>query len=169
MCLTLVLDLGKERILLGEKLHGFGKGNLVAPGGKIDPGEAPRAAAVRELREETGLVAESVEDAGELTFTWADPDRQPLLVTLFAITAWSGKLRPSDELDARWMAWGDVPYDRMWDDDRIWLPNVLRGGAVTATIGFGPGGRHVEAVQLATQRRLPCSVHDDFPDSRRWR
>ena len=36
-------------------------GKFVMPGGGIDPGEQPAAAAVRELREETGLEAEEVE------------------------------------------------------------------------------------------------------------
>ncbi len=153
MCLALVLDLDRERILLGEKLRGFGKGNVIAPGGKVDPGETPRAAAARELAEETGLVAGSVEDAGELLFTWADLQQRPLRVALFKVTRWTGSLRPSDELDARWVDWAAIPYDRMWDDDRIWLPNVLRGGAVTATIGYAANGRDVASVELTTHPR----------------
>lgn len=153
MCLALVLDLDGRRILLGEKRRGFGQGNLIAPGGKVDEGETPRQAVVRELHEETGLLAGTVTDAGELTFTWADPAQRPLEVLLFAITDWSGDLRPSDELDAGWVDWTAIPYDRMWDDDRIWLPNVLRGGAVTATIGYDPTGRLVETVELTTRPR----------------
>lgn len=34
------------------------------PAGRIEPGEAPRAAAIRELAEEAGLRAESIEDLG---------------------------------------------------------------------------------------------------------
>ena len=43
-----------------------GRSEFMMPGGAIEPGESPRSAAVRELREETGLEATKV----EYLFTW---------------------------------------------------------------------------------------------------
>ncbi|WP_350352161.1 NUDIX domain-containing protein [Microbacterium sp. A8/3-1] len=45
-----------SRVLLMRRLHG-GRQYTVLPGGGIEPGEIPDQAAVRELAEETGLVA----------------------------------------------------------------------------------------------------------------
>ena len=36
----------RQEVLLGRKLTGFGAGNMVAPGGKIEPGEQAAAAAM---------------------------------------------------------------------------------------------------------------------------
>jgi ADP-ribose pyrophosphatase YjhB (NUDIX family) len=46
-----------DRVLLGRRLSAHGRGTWAFPGGKPAPGEAPVATAIRELREETGLVA----------------------------------------------------------------------------------------------------------------
>jgi len=27
----------------------------------------------------------------------------------------------------QWFAFSDIPYDQMWEDDRIWLPMLLNG------------------------------------------
>lgn len=51
----LVTD-GQRRVLLVERGKEPFKGKLALPGGHIEPEESPAEAAVRELREETGLV-----------------------------------------------------------------------------------------------------------------
>ena len=42
---------------------------LEIPAGKLDPGEAPRSGALRELKEETGAVPESLESLGSIVLS----------------------------------------------------------------------------------------------------
>lgn len=56
------------RIILVEQYrHGINDLSLEIPGGVIDAGEDPQTAALRELEEETGYVAESIEKLGKVS------------------------------------------------------------------------------------------------------
>lgn len=61
---VIALTPAEELVLVRQYRHGVGEATLEIPGGMIDPGETPEAAAVRELREETGYSPSTVVDLG---------------------------------------------------------------------------------------------------------
>ena len=73
-------------VVWGDKLilHRTDKRNLVFPKGNVEAGESTVEAAVREVEEETGLIAEPIESAGTAEFAEDDKVRR---VTYFVMQA----------------------------------------------------------------------------------
>lgn len=124
------------RILLGRSRHGM----LELPGGKTRGPEDFAAAAVRELAEETGLVADPA-DAYVVTMLVDDSHGIPRLTAVVRITAWSGTLtNPEPEKFARWEFFdlhalacvGDVFAPAAAAVDAVW-PGVIPGLPPTAS------------------------------------
>jgi 8-oxo-dGTP diphosphatase len=130
---------GEPQVLLGRKKKGLGLGNIVGLGGKLEPGESPVEAAVREVEEESGLVvsASALERRGFLTYLFPHRETWSQESTVFVCATWKGSPRESDELDPVWFDIASLPLDEMWDDARHWLPGVLSGNPVRATFTFG--------------------------------
>lgn len=66
---VVALTPAREVVLIRQFRAGIGEDTLEIPGGMVDPGESPGAAALRELREETGYVGEVAEEIG-----WVHPN-----------------------------------------------------------------------------------------------
>lgn len=125
----------EDRILLGMKKRGFGKGKWNGFGGKVEPGEMPVWAAVRELREESGLSATRMTQRALFDFV-AESDGTILRVHVFAVDAYTGTPAESDEMRPQWFLRSAIPYDDMWADDRYWLPRLLLGEQLLGTFFF---------------------------------
>jgi 8-oxo-dGTP diphosphatase len=140
-------DDGRRQVLLGRKKTGLGLGRLVGPGGKLEPGETPQQAAVREIAEEVGLLVDvaDLELMGELTYPFPHKPAWSQKSWVFRAHRWTGEPVESDELEPQWVDVEEIPYDRMWDDARYWLPATLAGSSIHATFQFGADGRTVES------------------------
>ncbi len=123
--LTLLLLRDQGRVLLGLKKRGFGKGKWNGFGGKLEPNETVPQAAVREMQEESGLTVAGIEERGVLIFEMRG-DRNILEVHVFSAASWTGALCESDEMEPRWWAEAEIPFERMWIDDVHWFPLFLR-------------------------------------------
>lgn len=75
------------------------------PGGKVEPGETPRHALVRELREELGITV--VTAYPWLTRVFVYP-HATVRLNFFRVTAWSGKLYPHEGQVFSWQRVPDI-------------------------------------------------------------
>ena len=131
---TLCFIVKQGRILLIRKKRGFGAGKVNGPGGKIEPGETARAAAIRETQEETGVTPRRLEERGKLHFQFADG--YSLVCTVFLAGDLEGEPRETAEAAPFWSPVEAVPYGEMWEDDEHWLPLMIQGKSFTAYFTF---------------------------------
>lgn len=113
------------QLLLILKKRGLGHGKFNAPGGRLEHGETIEQAAVRETREEVGLTPLNLQGTGRLDFAFTDG--YSLRCHVFTANAFDGTLTETDEAIPFWCAESQIPYERMWADDRLWVPLMLEG------------------------------------------
>jgi 8-oxo-dGTP diphosphatase len=94
---------GDGRILIAKRPPGRSLAGLWEfPGGKVEPGESPEHALVRELAEELGIEIAAA-DLAPLTFaSHAYPDFH-LLMPLFLCRRWRGEVRPHEGQELLWV------------------------------------------------------------------
>ncbi|KAF8489733.1 hypothetical protein F5888DRAFT_1796133 [Russula emetica] len=116
-------------ILLGYKKRGFGAHLYNGFGGKVEDGELPAQAALRELKEECGIEA-PLNHCGTLLF-----------IELYRSDTYGGTLIETEEMRPEWFSAIDaqspevsektnailppIPYGSMWPDDVHWMPLLL--------------------------------------------
>ncbi|KAG0039948.1 hypothetical protein BGZ82_006061 [Podila clonocystis] len=128
LTLVMVIDKDNHKILLGYKKRGFGAHLWNGFGGKVEPGETVRQGALRELKEEAGITVDDhkLQKAGILLFVFEN-DPVGLETHIYKAHEYHGQICECDEMRPQWFDIKDIPYEQMWEDDKIWLPELLKG------------------------------------------
>jgi 8-oxo-dGTP diphosphatase len=154
---------GRLLLHLQERAPGrIWAGRLNGPGGKLEPGETPKRAVVREVAEETGLHLAAPMPHGALDLVFGDPARSRLLVHVFTCQSFTGRARGGREGTLRWYPEARLPYHRLWPDMRYWLPAVLDGGSVAGTCVYDETGHRLLACTLTLD--LAATIPSPFAE-----
>lgn len=114
-----------EEVLLIEKLRGLGAGKVNGPGGRLEDGETPEQAAVRELQEEISVTPDKLSKLGNVKFAFVTGYH--LECWIFRADEHVGVPTESAEAIPFWNRIDSVPFERMWEDDKYWFPYLVRG------------------------------------------
>ena len=139
---TLCLLLKDNEILLAMKKRGFGVGKWNGVGGKLDESKGDKNvtdAIIREAKEEIGVEIKNPEKSGIFHFHFPYKSEWDCDVHLFLAKDWKGEPAESDEMAPKWFSFDEIPYDKMWDDDKLWLPRILKGEKLEADFIFKEG------------------------------
>lgn len=107
-CVLFCYEAGRLKVLLIERGNEPYKGCWAFPGGFMNMDETAEQCALRELREETGVVLSQVRQLGAYSAVDRDPRERVVSVVFYAVVDWMQAEGDDDAAQARW-----------WDVDAI--------------------------------------------------
>lgn len=157
---TLVFVIRNGQILLIRKKRGLGLGKVNGPGGKLDPGENALECARRECEEELGIKVRDLQCMGEHRFQFVDG--YSIHCWVFRTGQFEGEAVETPEAVPLWTDLDAIPYDEMWEDDRLWLPLVIEGQCFSAHWVFDDDRMLDHEIRLVDEV-IPGGPREDEP------
>ncbi len=114
-----------NRVLVTQRPEGKQLAGLWEfPGGKLEPGERPEGALIRELREELGI---EVKEAclAPLTFASHGYESFHLLMPLYVCRRWEGLVQPQEAQAMKWVRPGKLRELAMPPADEPLIPPLI--------------------------------------------
>jgi len=150
---TICFPLRDNEILLGMKLKGFGAGKYNGFGGKFETVKGDKDikdTAIRELEEESMIVANvsDLEHVAIIDFFFPAKPHYNQRVFVYFLKNWKGSPKTTEEMDPISFDIHKVPYDKMWDSDKLWLPSLLEGKKFHARFAWKEDNETVEEYSI---------------------
>jgi ADP-ribose pyrophosphatase YjhB (NUDIX family) len=133
---TLCFLIKENKILLAMKKRGFGKNKWNGYGGKNQENEKIRKTAKRETLEEIKVKITKMEKMAVLIFKFINKPEWNQKCFVYKASEWNGKPKESEEMKPKWFNFEKIPYEKMWADDKIWLPKILENKKVRGKFWF---------------------------------
>jgi 8-oxo-dGTP diphosphatase len=92
------------------------------PGGKIEAGESPEQALVRELKEELGIEAEIGQLRLSTTHSYGDTG---ILLLFYEIKYWKGAVKPVHHHEIKWVSREDLLVENLPEANKKVLDKIL--------------------------------------------
>jgi 8-oxo-dGTP diphosphatase len=124
-----------HRIKKENDMH-LGKWNGL--GGKLEPGETPEECALREICEESGLLAHNPHLKGFLTFPGFAND-EDWYAFVFVVHDFEGELVESPEGILQWIDDDELLQLNLWEGDLIFLPWLQQEGFFSGKFVYEDG------------------------------
>jgi hypothetical protein len=70
------------------------------------------------------------------------------------VDRWKGEPVETDEMKPAWFNTNEIPFERMWQDDKYWLPLVLQNNKVTAEFVFGEDNQTIQEMRMKIIERF---------------
>lgn len=141
---TLCFCIKDNQVLLAMKKRDFGSGKWNGYGGKVQAKEYPITAAVRELKEESGLVADE-KDLQQVALVRFYFDGNPVFKCfVYTTRSWQNEPVETEEMRPQWYLISNLPFEEMWAADAKWIPLILNGKKIEAEVNFNADGSVVK-------------------------
>ena len=121
-----------------KKENDYHKGKWNGLGGKFELGESPEECAIREIKEESGLIVKDIVMKGFITFPMFD-GKEDWYVFLFVTENFEGKLIDSTEGNLAWIPNEKLPEINLWDGDKIFIPWLFQDKFFSAKFNYKGG------------------------------
>lgn len=158
LCAMVFFRRGDE-VLIPLKKRGHKSGHYHATGGKVEDGESLEQALLRESREEVGLVPMHYWKMAEHNYIKPDGDDPwHIYHHVYLCDEWQGEPVETESMTPYWFDIKDIPYEKMWADNELWLPQILAGNKVYGEFTYDADEKlithNVEVVQQLPSEAL---------------
>ena len=130
-----------------KKKNDVHEGKWNGLGGKFETGETPEECAIREVKEESGLLMKNPRMHGFITFPMFD-GKKDWYVFLFTASKFEGELIDSHEGKLEWIPNEELLKLNLWEGDRIFIPWLFQEKFFSAKFVYEDGNLVSHSVEF---------------------